>query len=122
MDVEITGRHVTVTDAMRDHALGKVEHLSKYGDQIIWIRITLATDAGLAVAEVMAGLRRSTSLVAEARNADMYKAVDTALAKIEEQLRRHKDRAQSRRARPRGEAPPAAGSSSSTGSGRETEE
>ena len=101
MDVDIVGRHITLTDAMREHALEKIEHLSKYSDLILRVRATLSADADQNVAEVLASVRRSSPLVGEARSDDMYNAIDAAVAKVQEQVRRHKDRSKGHRARAR---------------------
>lgn len=101
MDIDITGRHISVTDAMREHALDKIEHLGKYSDQILRVQMTLNAEADERVAELVASVRRSSPLVAEARSDDMYVAIDAAVAKLQEQIRRHKERHKDHRGRAR---------------------
>jgi len=101
MDVDIAGRHLSITQAMREHALDKIEHLEKYADQILRIQITLDAEADDKVAEFIASVRRSSPLVAEARSNDMYVAIDAAVDKLQEQFRRHKERSKDHRGRPR---------------------
>jgi putative sigma-54 modulation protein len=106
MEIAISGRHIALTDAMREHVSGKLRHLDKYADLVLRYQATLSTDADKSVAEVIASVRRGANLVAEARAGDMYKAIDGAMAKMEQQLRRHKERLKGHRAKPRGQAPP----------------
>ena len=108
MDLQIVGRHLTVTEAMHAHVAEKLEHIERYDDQILRCRLTLSTDGDASVAELVASGRKGATLVAEARAEDMYKAIDAAAAKLESQVHRHKERLKGHRARTRaGDVAPA---------------
>ena len=115
MNVEIAGRHIPITEAIRAHVREKLSHLDKYSDRVRRVRATLFTEADQNVAEILASVTHSAPLVAEARSPDMYKAIDAAVAKVEHQVRRQKERAMDRRTRSRaGKAPPSPEEESST--------
>ena len=41
MQVNLTGRHVEITDALRTHIDNKLDKLRSYGDSIIDVRVVL---------------------------------------------------------------------------------
>jgi putative sigma-54 modulation protein len=88
VDVEITGRHVKVTDAMESHIRQRIEHLPKFADSVQYIEVMLDVDSGNQMVEVIAKCGRA-DLVAEAKSHDMYQSIDDAFARIERQLTRY---------------------------------
>ena len=91
MDVQISGRHFHVTEAIRGHVQKHLEKLARHDEKIHSLSVTLALDAGVQHAEVVARCHNST-LVAEAKNHDMYVSIDRAFAKMERQVARLHDR------------------------------
>ena len=99
MELTITGRHVDVTEAMRDHARSRTDRLSEHFLRLFRMRVTLDIDNGAHTAEIIASPRRGNPLVACGRARDMYAAIDAAADKMEGELRRLKDRVKDHRAR-----------------------
>ena len=97
MDVTISGRHVAVTDAMRDHARLRAEKLEHLGERLMRATITLSIEGGRQVAEVVAGVRKHGELVAKSESHDMYLSIDQAVAKIEKQLQKIEERFRGKR-------------------------
>lgn len=91
MDVEITGRHFKVTDAMESHIRQRIDHLPKFAENVQYIEVLLDVDSGNQLVEVIAKSGHA-DLVAEARSHDMYKSIDEAFAKMERQLTRYHDK------------------------------
>jgi putative sigma-54 modulation protein len=107
VDLTVTGRHVDVTEAMRDHARQRTDRLSEHFIHLNRMQVTLDMDGGSHVVEIIATPRRGDPLIAHGRTEDMYAAIDQAADKIEEQLRRLKERTKDKRQRrPTGEIPP----------------
>jgi ribosomal subunit interface protein len=66
-------------------------------------------DAGQHAVEVVATGKKKSVFVARQRGDDMYACMDQAMHKLEEQLRRHKDRIRDRHAGPAGGRAPESG-------------
>lgn len=96
MNIVVKGRHMEVTDSIRQYVETKAEKLPKYYDNIQSIEVTLGLEADHPVAEIVVQAARKSTFVATHRNGDMYACIDQCLHKISEQLRRHKDRVRDR--------------------------
>ncbi len=97
MDVTISGRHVAVTDGMREHARLRAEKLEHGRERLMRAKVTLSIEGGRQGAEVVASVRRHGELVAKAESHDMYLSIDQAMSKIEKQLQKLEDRSRGKR-------------------------
>ena len=97
MEVTISGRHVAVTDAMREHARERAEKLAAASQHLMHAKITLSIESGRQIAEIIVKSRQHGELVAKSESHDMYAAIDAAAAKIEKQLHKIEDRFRSKR-------------------------
>jgi ribosomal subunit interface protein len=96
MNITITGKHMEVGAALKDHIHNKIEvgvhkHLHKIADKtIIGIDIVLSKGAYLYDADIVvnAGGRIGT-IKSSDRHDDIYLAFDTALMRMEKQIRRY---------------------------------
>ena len=92
MRIVITGRHVGVTQAMKDYAREKVEKLEHIYGRMTKVEATLEVVHDAHVVEIVADANRGHRLVGKAESPDMYAAIDLAEAKVSHQLHKHKDR------------------------------
>ena len=96
MDYQLTGRNLEITDAMRAHTEEKLDKLSRFSEHIVDAKITMsyAMDGNSALpAKVEMQLNLPHGIVrAEENGADTYMATDTAVEKLERQLKRFKER------------------------------
>ena len=99
MDLTITGRHVEITDAMRDYARQRTDRLSEHFLRLSRLRVMLTMDNGAHTVEFIATPRRGNPLVARGRANDMYAAINVAADKMEAELRKLKDRVKEHRVR-----------------------
>ena len=105
VDIKISGRKVSVTDAMRDHVNEKVgESLKVFDIKPMTCDVVLRVDKNPSnpdrkMCEVTVFVRDNVVRV-EASSADMYAAIDVAAAKVARQLRKYKTRVIDRRQRP----------------------
>ncbi|MBA2728403.1 MAG: ribosome-associated translation inhibitor RaiA [Parachlamydiaceae bacterium] len=90
-DITVTGRHMLVTDAMKDYAIDKIVKIDRFNARIIDVNIVMdiqklehRVDITLKVDHVF--------IKASATAEIMYASIDKAIDKIETQLRRYKDR------------------------------
>lgn len=105
VDIKISGRKVSVTDAMRDHVNEKVgESLKVFDIKPMTCDVVLRVDKNPSnpdrkMCEVTVFVRDNVVRV-EASSADMYAAIDEAADKVARQLRKYKTRVIDRRQRP----------------------
>ena len=91
MEIQISGRHVEVTAQMDTHIREQIKKLPPFVEKAQYVTVTLATDSGNQVAEVVAKSGKA-DFVAQAASHDMYKCIDEAFQKLERQLARHHDK------------------------------
>lgn len=105
VDIKISGRKVSVTDAMRDHVNEKVgESLKVFDIKPMTCDVVLRVDKNPSnpdrkMCEVTVFVRDNVVRV-EASSADMYAAIDEAADKVARQLRKYKTRVIDRRQHP----------------------
>ena len=110
VDIKISGRKVTVTDAMRSYAVEKIGDALKVFDITpMSCDVVLRVDKNPSnpdsqVAEVTVFVRESVVRVVSAEP-DMYAAIDSAADKVTRQLRKYKTRIVDRRQRAGARAP-----------------
>jgi putative sigma-54 modulation protein len=92
LNIVITGRHVGITESMKDYAKEKVEKLRKYFDRVTHARVTMDIAHDTHQVEFLLDVTRGVSLVGKAEAPDMYAACDLAEQKLAGQLRRFKQR------------------------------
>ena len=102
MQVTVTGRHMGVSDALREYCGEKAERLPRFFDRIQAIEFVLEGKDGIHVVEIIVHSPGVQPFVATERHEDAYAAVDLLIDKIEEQLRRYKERHRNRKHPPRG--------------------
>ncbi len=89
----ITGKHVEITEAMRQHAQEKTSKLSKYYDSINQIEVVVdGSEGGSTMVEIIARAEHSKVFVGTERGQDAYQCIDMAAHKLERQLRRTKNK------------------------------
>lgn len=107
MSITVTGRKMTVSDALRDYAEEKVGNSLKCMDiSPIDAEVVLTVKKNPSIAtpcrcEITVRVKGHVVHVEELET-DMYAAIDVASAKIMRQLRKYKTRVLSRRERPDG--------------------
>ncbi len=92
MRIQITGRHVGVTEAMKDYAREKIAKLERLYDRMTGVEVTMEGGSDRKVVEIVADVGRGLRLVGKAESPDMYAAVDLAEEKLGRQLLRHKQK------------------------------
>lgn len=97
MQVNITFRNMFATDALRNHVQDKLfKVVDKYLDKVTEAHVTLSLERYLHHADV--NLHAGHFHVrGKEKSEDMYASIDTAIDKIEKQLKKHKERLRSHR-------------------------
>ncbi|MDP1880938.1 MAG: ribosome-associated translation inhibitor RaiA [Parachlamydiaceae bacterium] len=96
--VNVKGRHLEVTDAMKDYAIDKVSKIEKFLNRIIEVNVVLNNQKLIHTAEIIlhAGQLRIKS---HASSLDMYESINKAVAKLEAQILRYKSKIQDHHSR-----------------------
>ena len=89
----ITGKHVEITDAIRNYAEEKTEKLPRYYDSINRIEVIIeGNEGGKPSVEIIASAEHSNVFVAQETGDDTYACIDIAIHKLERQLRKKKEK------------------------------
>jgi putative sigma-54 modulation protein len=88
--VRVTGRHVSVTEAIKDYAWKKVENLHLDYPRIIDAQVILDVEKHRHFAEVILHCNNHITIEASHECDDMYAAIDGVIAKIARQMRKYK--------------------------------
>lgn len=92
MKITITGRHIEITDAIREHLDRKLEKSFHELEDAVDVHVALAVEKYRHFAEITVKSKGFTVHATEETD-DLYNAIDNALAKMEKQIKKHKDRA-----------------------------
>lgn len=91
MNLAISGHHVSVTPALRDYVVGKLDRIRRHFDQVIDVSVFLSVDKLVQKAEI--NLRvRGKDLFAEATDEDLYAAIDLLVDKLDRQVIKYKNK------------------------------
>jgi putative sigma-54 modulation protein len=89
----ITGKHVEVTEAIKNHAEEKTSKLPRYYNGINQVEVIIDRSQGSSFSvEVIARGEHSNIFVVTETGEDAYQCIDTAVHKLERQLRRKKSK------------------------------
>ncbi len=91
MQMQITGRHVEVTDSLKQYVEEKVNKVAKYFDNITHAKVVLDVEREKHQVEVLLNLP-GQDIVAKADHTDMYAAVDLVEEKLETQVKKYKQK------------------------------
>src|SRR5260221_992129 len=99
--VRTTGRHVSITEATKNSAHGKVEHLPLDYPRIMEAHVILDVEKHRHFAEVILHCNNHITIEASHECDDMYASIDGVIDKIAQQMRKYKAKIL-RNHRPRG--------------------
>ena len=101
MNLSIVGRHLELTDSIKEYVESAKDSLKKYNLDIISTRVVLSADEkggkkGFAV-EFAINLAHKNTIVIKQKDKDLYAAIDLAIERAKKVLRRHHDKIIDRR-------------------------
>jgi len=102
MEIAVTGRHWDVSPKFRDHAEAKVAKIEQLAPRAQRVDVMVSREANPRLAETsdrveLTVIDKGPVVRAEASASDPYAALDLALGKLMERLRRARDRRKNRR-------------------------
>ncbi|NCX94435.1 MAG: ribosome-associated translation inhibitor RaiA [Gammaproteobacteria bacterium] len=90
MNIQITGRHIELTDALRDFIHHKFQKLERHFDHITHIHVVLDVEGTSQLVKAQVHLP-GKEIVVKTEDADMYAAIDTMTDKLDRQILKHKE-------------------------------
>lgn len=97
MNISITGRHTSVTEAMKRQATDKLSKLEKHNDLVTRAEVVMNIEGERHMAECIAHTKVGGRVVGKAEHTDMYAAIDLLLDKMEHQLVKQKEKVKDER-------------------------
>jgi putative sigma-54 modulation protein len=91
MQVNLSGHHVDITPPLRSYVEKKIARILRHCDRVIDVHCTLTVEKLRHEAESTIRLSGTTVHAATVHD-DMYAAIDLLADKLDEQLRRHKEK------------------------------
>ena len=96
MNISLTGRHLELTDAIKEHMNASIETLSKFHMDIISVNVIASTQTKKgkehSVVEFVINLAHKNSIVIKQNDDDLYAAIDLATSRAQKAMRRMHDR------------------------------
>jgi len=90
-NIQVTGRHVQVTDGMKQHAVDQISKLDHLAGRIIDVQVVMDIQRTNHECNIIMKYGH-TRIKSHASTSDMYASIDQAVAKLDRQLRRYKKR------------------------------
>ena len=100
--IKVTGRHVSVTEPIKDYAATRIEHLHLDYPRIVEAHVILDVEKHRHIAEIVLHCTNHITIEASHTTDDMYASIDGVVAKIAQQMRKYKTKIL-RSHRPRGQ-------------------
>lgn len=92
-NINVIGRHIVVTDAMKDYAIEKISKIEKFSSRIIDVLVTMEVQKFEQVVDIVLKVN-NLKIKSQAVSDDMYISIDKAVQKLETQLLKYKDKLQ----------------------------
>jgi len=88
--IKVTGRHISVTEAIKDYAVKKIENLHLDYPRIIDAQVILDVEKHRQFAEIILHCSNHITIEASHECNDLYAAIDEVIAKVARQMRKYK--------------------------------
>lgn len=96
MNIIVNGRHLEITEALRNYAVEKIGKFEKYLSNINEAIVTLSVEKYRHKAEVLLKVN-GVMIQAEGTTGEVYSAIDGVVEKLEKQVMKYKEKLQAKR-------------------------
>ena len=90
--IEVTGRHLVVTEAIKQYVQKKVDGLHLDRPRIMDVQVILEVQKHRHMAEVLLFCANHITIEAKAQSEDLYAALDEVISKVARRMRKFKTR------------------------------
>jgi putative sigma-54 modulation protein len=91
MQLNISGHHLDITEALKEHTLEKLAKIKHHFDQVINVNMILEVEKDTQKAEATIHVS-GADLFAKAESNDMYVSIDQLVNKLDTQIKKHKEK------------------------------
>ncbi len=91
MKITFKGKHIEVTDAMRNYIEKRLSKIERHFDHILEVIVTLSIEKNRQIVEATLQARRAL-IRAEEETDDMYTSIDKVVDKLERQIQKYKEK------------------------------
>jgi putative sigma-54 modulation protein len=91
MNLNLTGRHLEITPAIREHVQTKLDKVKRHFDNVIDVNVILSVDKLVQKAEATVHLS-GKDIHAEIEDANLYVAIDALVDSLDRQVLKHKEK------------------------------
>jgi len=99
MDITVTGRHVAVTQPIKEYATKKLEHIGIDFPRILSAHFILEVEKFRHIAELVIQCGNHITIEARDVSNDLYASIDCVVDKVARQMRKYKTKIQNHRPR-----------------------
>ena len=93
MEITVSGKHLEVTDPIREYASEKANRAARYFNGVTAIKVIIdKTDSHTYTCELIAHINGHENFVAHGKHDDLYACIDDTSSKIERQIHDHKEK------------------------------
>lgn len=96
MNLNLSGHHLEITPAIREHVLSKISKVKRHFDNVIDVNVILSVEKLRQKAEANVHLSGKTIFV-ECDDENLYVAIDSLIEKLDRQILKHKEKHTARR-------------------------
>ena len=94
MNIQLSGQHIEITDAIRSSVEEKIKLLERHFSGMVDFHVNLKVEKTKHIAEATVHVRGHT-LFATTDRSDMYAAIDDLMNKLNHQIIKHKEKLRS---------------------------
>lgn len=91
MQINLTGHHVDITEALRGYVNSKFERLARHFDHVLNVHVILSVEKLRQKAEATLHVNGG-KVFADSVHEDMYAAIDALIDKLDRQVLKHKEK------------------------------
>ena len=99
MQINLTGQNIHITDPLRTFVEGKFNRIFRHFDDLIDVHVVLDVEKSSQHAEATINTR-GKAIFADAKERDMYAAIDALIDKLDRQIIKHKEKTRDHHAIP----------------------
>jgi len=90
-NIEVFGRHIMVTDAMKNYAIEKISKIEKFDLRVIEVQVAMDIQKLEHRVDIVMKVNHM-QIKSSSSSEDMYASIDLAADKLQQQLAKYKDR------------------------------
>ncbi|TEU19264.1 MAG: ribosome-associated translation inhibitor RaiA [Gammaproteobacteria bacterium] len=91
MQLSISGHHLDITEAIKQHSIEKLSKIKHHFDHLININMILEVEKDVQRAEATIHVS-GADLFAKAESDNLYVSIDQMVNKLDSQIRKHKEK------------------------------